>query len=420
MPTPKQVTADVAAFMDAADKAAARTALEAAAASDLAAKQDALGFTPLEATEAAILAEIGTDGRIKAELLPETQEVAAISFADGSALALSEGRFTGGADGLIYRHNGVDVGGIPYAPDAYRTVKRNIQYPAWVQAGQMMAAGLIGDVTNAESLATVFTSAATGTLNIPVPVLVGDKPFQYAEKIVTAWNANSTFATYYEASALGSLLQVQSKTAGENDTTRTFSVPAGTSGITTKASSLSAPGQHRFLEIARFPMLASEAVVGQKFSLNGSILIHSPAGTTATFSLAMLPAGYSAAAVLSNFGAQIALTRNTSGLIYSDLEFKSVPLKLVASGSGFVVSGAAASVGTSAFRVVWNKRFEIGTSTFEHVSAAAFGSEGTQMLGYLSAKGELILALRVAIDLAYAGSIGPALMVDLKLDTDTW
>ena len=230
--------------------------------------------------------------KIGEEFLPDEIDFVSINFEDGSGEIKEDGDFTSAPDGNLYRHNGVDVGGLLYAPRRRNTIKVNAVIPQerirnaidWV-----MATGTI--LTDGTVAVTITSSLVTGSpLTVEVDVEAGDEAFMWAEKVRVALMANSDINTHYEVTRVACFLQMRELVyTGTN----TFSIALanGTATGVTSRTSINVSTNGTFVELGRFLIPASEAVIGKQFFLTGEVYTRILGSMTSGCKLCLAPDG---------------------------------------------------------------------------------------------------------------------------------
>ena len=231
--TLQPLDADLTAIAALTTTSAGRNLLTGANAAAIRAQIGAVG-TALEITTALQGAEADPT-KIGVEYMPDPFEVGNVVLADPLGAALADGAISGGPGNLIYRHNGVDEGGVAYRPEPENVVRYVKEITAAMKNRQPLRSVVVGTVVSGTYVVSTFTASSVNSgspVAVNVAVSVGDTASQIAAKIAASITANATINTAYSAISIGPFLFFQCL-SGTVDATLTHATGVGdTSGVT--------------------------------------------------------------------------------------------------------------------------------------------------------------------------------------------
>jgi len=217
--------------------------------------------------------EADSDGTIKAAALPSELPVSGIAFADGSAVTLSTGTFSGGTiAGQLYVHDGVNPGGCLYMPVTRNQIVANKVFTANFVSRQICNVSIHGVTTSSAGTLTATITAASvsgSPITVTTPATANVTGQALLPALVAAMNATTAFSAKYVARCFGTLIQVQALTVGTDATLQV--VLSSNNGIAPITSALTV--QLVFLELGRFTLTASEMAQGAEYLLLGKMNI---------------------------------------------------------------------------------------------------------------------------------------------------
>lgn len=104
---------------------------------------------------------------------------------------------------------------------------------------QKMTATAAGTASSSSNITVTVTAAGlAGTpVAVTVPIVSGDTPTVWAGKVRTALNGNGAIAAFFRISGTGTVIMLTARTPATNDDTWNTEIAAGTTGVTSDATS---------------------------------------------------------------------------------------------------------------------------------------------------------------------------------------
>lgn len=215
-----------------------------------------------------------TPSKIGSEFMPDEMLIGSMKFADASAVALPDGSFTGGADpNLLYRHNGVDVGGIPYCPEPENIIRFNKDITAANVSRKMLSTAIRGYVSTGTYVVASFTASSVNSgvaIVENVTVAIGDSGTIIAAKIAAVLQANALITAKYSITTIGPIVYIQCLDA----TVDAVLTLVMTAGDTTGTSGSSENSLFHYADLGYFQLPASYMVAGSKFIIEGGFVLN--------------------------------------------------------------------------------------------------------------------------------------------------
>jgi hypothetical protein len=198
--------------------------------------------------------------------------------------------------------------------------------------------------------ATVTGPPANGGVAkvVDVPIVVGDTPQKWQDKVVAALNADTDFNPHYKFYATGGLIQMQEVVKTASDVFSCNISVGDTTGVVAKSSNQTL--QNMYHACGRVTIPSEYVTAGQKFLIVGGIeFLTGSVNTTAGanyIALISRMGGSGSAMSPVMFGANAALTTEATGGVASTIQLTSSAVFADAAGKlSLKMSNAATGVG---------------------------------------------------------------------------